>query len=137
MQLISVGVLQKSLFPCDSIVTDEVIECRCEKEKRRREEKTMKENKVMRNSCARMALNDEQLSFVTGGMYHGYGTSGNSGKNVGYGPGALGPGMGPGMGKTHVYLECPLKNPMIEMQKIEAEREDTLGVYAQYRALNH
>ena len=111
MQLISVGVLQKSLFPCDSIVTDEVIECRCEKEKRRREEKTMKENKIKRNNCVRMALNDEQLSSVNGGMYHGYARSGGRGMIAGMPP--HGPGvMGPGMGYPPIVEQPPLGNPV-------------------------
>ena len=75
----------------------------------------MKENK--KNDCAINAQSDEQLSSVTGGMYHGYLTShSNPNKKVlgtpSWGPGTMGPGMGydiPDLNPPTQYL-----NPMTE-----------------------
>ena len=97
----------------------------------------MKENKIKRNNCVRMALNDEQLISVTGGMYHGYARSGGgSGMIAGmppHGPGA----MGPGMGYAPAYIGPKPQNPMIELQKREAERQANLGGFAPFSAMNH
>ena len=69
----------------------------------------MKENK---NDCISKSLSDEQLSFVNGGMYHGYAPSGNPGTIPGrplHGPGVMGPGVSP-----HYEVKQPEQylNPM-------------------------
>ena len=68
----------------------------------------------------RTELTMDQMENVTGGMYHGYARSG--GKIIAgmppHGPGAMGPGMGYPPAQTGPQYQ----NPMIELQKREAER---------------
>ena len=69
----------------------------------------------------RTELTMDQMENVTSGMYHGYARSGGRGMIAGMPP--HGPGvMGPGMGYAPAYIGPQPQNPMIELQKREAER---------------
>ena len=72
-------------------------------------------------------LTMDQMENVTGGMYHGYARSGGSGMIAGMAPHNPNGVMGPGLGNAPAYIGPQPQNPMIELQRIEAEREARLG----------
>ena len=86
----------------------------------------MGENTRRNNNSVRMPLNDEQISFVTGGMYHGYARSDGNGMIAGmppHGPGALGPGMGYAPKYVGPQYQNPMKAPGMQPKPITDMQE--------------
>ena len=70
----------------------------------------------------RTELTMAQMENVTGGMYHGYARPGSNNIIAGMPPHNPNGVMGPGLGHPSVYTGPQYQNPMIELQKREAER---------------